>query len=197
MSQTPAKQDPIKLFENWLLDAEKSEPNDPTAMTLATVNAAGMPQARMVLLKGVDAEGFVFYTNLGSDKAKDLSSNPVAALVFHWKSLRKQVRISGSVEPVSEAEADEYFASRPRDSRIGAWASKQSQPLEGMFELEVRVAKFVAKYAVGDIPRPEFWSGFRIKPKTIEFWSDRPFRLHEREVYNKTKNGWSVQRIYP
>ena len=197
MSQTPAKQDPIKLFENWLLDAEKSEPNDPTAMTLATVNAAGMPQARMVLLKGVDAEGFVFYTNLGSDKAKDLSSNPVAALVFHWKSLRKQVRISGSVEPVSEAEADEYFASRPRDSRIGAWASKQSQPLEGMFELEVRVAKFVAKYAVGDIPRPEFWSGFRIKPKTIEFWSDRPFRLHEREVYNKTENGWSVQRIYP
>ena len=197
MSATPATKDPIKLFENWLDDAEKSEPNDPTAMTLATVDAGGAPDARMVLLKGVDAGGFVFYTNLRSAKADDLSHNPVAALVFHWKSLRRQVRISGTVEQVSEAEADEYFASRARDSRIGAWASKQSQPLEGMFELEARVAKFAAKYAVGDIPRPEFWSGFRVIPKTIEFWSDRPFRLHEREVFNKTDDGWNTQRIYP
>ena len=197
MSHNQAKQDPIKLFEDWLSDAEKSEPNDPSAMTLATVNADGMPQARMVLLKGADENGFVFYTNLGSAKADDLSHNPVAALVFHWKSLRKQVRISGPVEPVSEAEADEYFASRARDSRIGAWASKQSQPLEGMFELEARVAKFAVKYAVGDIPRPEFWSGFRVKPKTIEFWTDRKFRLHEREVFNKTDDGWNTQRIYP
>lgn len=197
MNATPATEDPIKIFENWLGEAEKSEPNDPTAMTLATVNAGGVPQARMVLLKGVDESGFVFYTNLGSGKADDLSHNPAAALVFHWKSLRRQVRISGPVEQVSEAEADEYFASRPRDSRIGAWASKQSQPLEGMFELEARVVKFAAKYAVGDIPRPEFWSGFRIIPKTIEFWSDRPFRLHEREVFSKTDDGWSTQRIYP
>ncbi len=197
MNATPATEDPIKIFENWLGEAEKSEPNDPTAMTLATVNAGGVPQARMVLLKGVDESGFVFYTNLGSGKADDLSHNPAAALVFHWKSLRRQVRISGPVEQVSEAEADEYFASRPRDSRIGAWASKQSQPLEGMFELEARVVKFAAKYAVGDIPRPKFWSGFRVIPKTIEFWSDRPFRLHEREVFNKTDDGWSTQRIYP
>ena len=197
MNATPATEDPIKIFENWLGEAEKSEPNDPTAMTLATVNAGGVPQARMVLLKGVDESGFVFYTNLGSGKADDLSHNPAAALVFHWKSLRRQVRISGPVEQVSEAEADEYFASRARDSRIGAWASKQSQPLEGMFELEARVVKFAAKYAVGDIPRPKFWSGFRVIPKTIEFWSDRPFRLHEREVFNKTDDGWSTQRIYP
>ncbi|MDH5187673.1 MAG: pyridoxamine 5'-phosphate oxidase [Rhodospirillaceae bacterium] len=197
MSAISTKDDPIKLFEQWLAEAEKNEPNDPTAMTLATVGADGMPDARMVLLKGVDEKGFVFYTNLGSDKASDLRQNPVAALVFHWKSLRKQVRINGAVEMVSDAEADEYFASRPRDSRIGAWASKQSQPLEGMFELEARVAKFAIKFPVGDIPRPEFWSGFRIIPQKIEFWADRPFRLHERVVFEKINNNWATKRIYP
>lgn len=197
MSVIPSNQDPISLFEKWLSDAEQSEPNDPTAMTLATVNGSGVPSARMVLLKGVDDGGFVFYTNLGSEKASDILENPVAALVFHWKSLRRQVRISGTVKQVSDTEADEYFASRPRDSRIGAWASKQSQPLDGMFELEARVAKFALKHAVGDIPRPDFWSGFRINPEKIEFWADRPFRLHERLVFKKSENGWDTQRIYP
>ena len=197
MSSIPTNEDPIRLFEQWLAEAEKSEPNDPSAMTLATVGADGMPAARMVLLKGVDDRGFVFYTNLGSDKAVDLQLNPVGALVFHWKSLRRQVRINGAVEMVSDVEADEYFASRPRDSRIGAWASKQSQPLEGMFELEARVAKFALKFAVGDIPRPDFWSGFRIIPQRIEFWADRPFRLHERVVFEKNNSGWASKRIYP
>lgn len=197
MSAISTKDDPIELFTKWLGEAEKREPNDPTAMTLATVGADGMPDARMVLLKSVDESGFVFYTNLGSTKASNLEKNPVAALVFHWKSLRKQVRIRGMVERVSDAEADEYFSSRPRDSRIGAWASKQSQPLEGMFELEARVAKFAVKFAVGDIPRPEFWSGFRVIPQKIEFWADRPFRLHERVVFEKNNGEWSTKRIYP
>ncbi|MDH3335969.1 MAG: pyridoxamine 5'-phosphate oxidase [Rhodospirillaceae bacterium] len=197
MSSISTNENPIRLFEQWLAEAEKSEPNDPNAMTLATVGADGMPAARMVLLKGVDDRGFVFYTNLGSDKASDLQENPVGALVFHWKSLRRQVRVSGAVEMVSDTEADEYFASRPRDSRIGAWASKQSQTLEGMFELEARVAKFATKFAIGNIPRPEFWSGFRVIPQRIEFWADRPFRLHERVVFEKSNNGWATKRIYP
>lgn len=199
MTLIPTDADPIDLFQEWLAMAGEKEPNDPNAMTLATATKDGVPSARMVLLKGADRRGFVFYTNLGSQKARELTENPMAALVFHWKSLKRQVRVVGRVEPVSEAEADEYYASRHRDSRIGAWASKQSQPLEGMFELEARVAKFAARYAIGDIPRPEFWSGFRIVPRRIEFWHDRPFRLHERMVFvrDREAEGWRKERLYP
>ncbi len=197
MSAISTDADPIELFQTWLAEAEKSEPNDPTAMTLATATPDGVPSARMVLLKGVDADGFVFYTNLGSQKVDELTQNPNAALVFHWKSLRRQVRISGTVEQVSDAEADAYYQTRARDSRIGAWASKQSQPLDGLFELEGRVAKFAVKYAIGEIPRPDFWSGFRIRPVEIEFWADRPFRLHERVVFHASDTGWQTSRIYP
>ena len=199
MTEISTTQDPIDLFRDWLVSAEKKEVNDPTAMSLATSTPDGIPSVRMVLLKHADQSGFVFYTNLGSQKALELVENPVAALLFHWKSLRRQVRVVGSVEKVSNAEADAYFESRPRDSRIGAWASKQSTPLEGMFELEARVAKFAAKHVIGAVPRPEFWSGFRVKPKRIEFWHDRPFRLHERVVFVREteQDSWAKERLYP
>lgn len=196
MTATPSSP-PIILFKEWMAEAEKSEPNDPTAMTLATCSLGGVPSARMVLLKGVDERGFVFYTNLRSRKALELNENPNAALCFHWKSLRRQVRVEGRAVPVSDGEADAYFAGRPRASRIGAWASKQSQPLEGMFELEARVAEFTAKFHVGDIPRPDFWSGFRIEPARIEFWQDRTFRLHERVLYSFIDGEWKKERLYP
>jgi pyridoxamine 5'-phosphate oxidase len=189
--------DPIVLFRDWLAEAEKSESRDPTAMTLATATPDGRPSARMVLLKGVDERGFIFYTNLGSRKARELEANRQAALCFHWKSANRQVRVEGTAEPVGDAEADAYFASRPRMARIGAWASKQSQSLEGMFELEARVVKFTAKFNVGDVPRPGFWSGYRIRPASIEFWEEKQFRLHERVVFEMIDGAWTTKRLFP
>ena len=189
--------EPFALFHAWMKDAERSEPNDPNAMALATVDADGLPDVRMVLLKGVDAQGFVFYTNTESNKGRELAAQPKAALVLHWKSLRRQVRARGPVTPVSDAEADAYFASRPRDSRIGAWASQQSRPLESRFALEKAVAFYAAKYAVGEVPRPPHWTGFRIAPVSIEFWQDRPFRLHDRIVFTRSGEGWTQMRLYP
>jgi pyridoxamine 5'-phosphate oxidase len=182
----------------WLTEAHDSEPNDPTAMTLATADRDGIPSARMVLLKDADARGFAFYTNTESQKGVELDANCHAALVFHWKSLRRQVRIAGTVERVGDAEADEYFASRARGSQIGAWASDQSRPLEGRFALEKRVAKFAAKFGAGKVPRPLHWTGYRVIPQEIEFWQDKPFRLHERVVYSRDgESGWTTGRVYP
>jgi len=189
--------DPIGLFNAWLEEASKSEPNDANAMTLATADADGAPSARMVLLKGVDERGFVFYTNKESRKGQQLAANPRAALMFHWKSLRRAVRIEGPVEHVAEDEADAYFRSRPRDSRIGAWASTQSRPMDSRFDLEKRVALYAARYAIGEVPRPEYWGGFRVLPQRIEFWRDRPFRLHERIVHHRDGNAWRTERLYP
>ncbi|GGF60488.1 pyridoxine/pyridoxamine 5'-phosphate oxidase [Terasakiella brassicae] len=194
MTQSP---NPISLFHEWLAEAEKTEVNDPTAMSLATATKDAIPSVRMVLLKGADEKGFVFYTNLGSRKAGELHENPNAALCLHWKSLRKQVRVEGSIEPVSAEEADAYFQSRARVSRIGAWASKQSQEMEGRWELEKRIAEYTAKFGIGEIPRPDFWSGFRLKPRQIEFWADQKFRLHDRIVYKMTDDGWDVVRLFP
>jgi len=190
-------EDPISLFKDWLADAERSEPNNPDAMTLATVTSDGAVSARMVLLKGVDERGFTFYTNLGSRKAEQLSANPGAALCFYWKSLKRQVQVEGTVERVDDAEADAYFATRPRGAQIGAWASKQSDPMEGRFRLEARMAKYTAKFHVGTVPRPDFWSGFRVVPERIEFWREQPFRLHDRVVYHRDGGGWTRQRLYP
>lgn len=199
MNATPLDPDadPIEQFRTWLAAAEGSEPNDPNAMNLATCTADGRPSSRMVLLKGLDAHGFVFYTNFESRKGRELLGNPWAALNFHWKSLRVQVRVEGRVEQVTDAEADAYYDSRARDSRIGAWASLQSRPLESRFELESRIAKFAAKYAIGKVPRPPHWSGFRVVPETMEFWRDRPFRLHDRIVYHRDGEGWRTERLYP
>lgn len=190
-------ENPVDLFHEWMGEAERSEPNDPNAVALATATSDGRPSVRMVLLKGVDDEGFVVYTNLGSRKAGELSSNPYAALCFHWKSLTRQVRVEGQVSRVSDEEADAYFASRPRISQIGAWASKQSQPMQGRFELERRVAEYTAKFNIGTVPRPEFWSGFRIVPHTIEFWQQQTFRLHDRLVYHRDNDRWTTQRLFP
>lgn len=195
MSSTPA--DPFSLFAKWMAEAEASEPNDPNAMALATADAHGRPSVRMVLLKDAGPDGFVFYTNLDSRKGEELTANPQAALLFHWKSLRRQVRVEGKVEPVTEAEADAYFASRARTSQIGAWASKQSQPLQGRFELEKRVAEYTAKFGFGSVPRPPHWSGFRIVAERMEFWQDKPFRLHDRFIYTRDGDGWAVTPLFP
>ena len=190
-------EDPIDLFQSWFAEAVRAEPQDPNAVALATADASGRPSVRMVLLKDADARGFVFYTNLESRKGLELQANPRAALCFHWKSLDRQVRVEGGIEPVAEAEADSYFASRDRASQIGAWASQQSRPLESRFALERRLAEFTAKFHIGTVPRPPFWSGFRLVPETIEFWQERPFRLHDRTVYHRDGSAWSARKLYP
>ncbi len=189
--------DPLARFHAWFEEARASEISDPEAMTLATADAQGRPSARMVLLKGADSSGFVFYTNTQSRKGDDLAANPHAALLFHWKSLRRQIRIEGPVSAVGDAEADEYFNTRPRGSRIGAWASDQSRVMEGMLVLERRAAEFTAKFGLGDIPRPKHWSGYRIVPERIEFWKEGRFRMHERIVHIRDGDGWRIERLFP
>ena len=192
-------ENPFVLFDAWLALAEKSEPNDPSAFSLATVDSDGMPNVRMVLMRRHDERGIVFFTNFESQKGTEILANRKAAACFHWKSQRKSVRFRGAVEIVSDSEADDYFYSRPRGSRIGAWASKQSRPLESRFALEKEVAIQTAKFGVGEIPRPDYWSGFRIKPLSIEFWNDGKFRLHDRRRFDReTLDGaWSVSRLFP
>ncbi|MCW5695915.1 MAG: pyridoxamine 5'-phosphate oxidase [Bauldia sp.] len=189
--------DPLALFAAWLTEAEASEPNDPGAMTLATVDPDGRPDARIVLLKDFDDRGFVFYSNRGSAKGRQLAARPEAALLFHWKTLRRQVRVRGSVSSASVEEADAYFASRPRESRIGAWASRQSAPLAARAELEEAVARYVAEFGEGPVPRPEHWVGYRLAPREIELWEDRPHRLHERILFTRTDGGWTGTRLHP
>lgn len=196
--------EPFQLFDTWFKDAVAHEPNDPNAMALATVDPDGLPNVRMVLLKGVDPadrsdRGFVFYTNYESAKGRELLASQKAAVVFHWKTLRRQIRVRGVVETVAPQEADEYFASRARGSRLGAWASQQSRPLESRFALEKAVALYTAKFNIGEIPRPPHWSGFRIVPTEIEFWHDRPFRLHDRVQFRRAgpAEPWAKTRLYP
>ncbi len=190
-------EDPMELFREWYREAERSESIDFNAVALASADAEGVPSVRMVLLKGVDDKGFVFYTNLESRKGQELAANPHAAMCFHWKSMSRQVRVEGPVERVSESEADSYFASRDRTSQIGAWASKQSRPLAGRFELESAVAKSTARFHVGKVPRPPFWSGFRLRAVCIEFWTQGRFRLHDRAQYRLANGQWSVRHLYP
>ena len=194
-----AKDDPLALFDAWMEEAKKSEPNEANAMTLATADAQGHADARMVLLKAADPSGFVFYTNTESAKGRELAANPHAALVFHWKSLRKQVRVRGPVAPVTPEEADAYFATRAKDSQIGAWASAQSRPMEGRFAFEKEIAKYAAKYALSKVPRPPHWSGYRVTPLEIEFWRDRPFRLHDRLIYarDSARAPWRTEKLFP
>jgi pyridoxamine 5'-phosphate oxidase len=197
--ELPAAGDPFALFAEWYGEAEAREPNDPSAMALATVDGEGLPDVRMVLLKGFDPSGFVFYTNSESAKGEELAANPKAAVCFHWKSLRRQVRVRGPVSRVSAEEADAYFRTRPKDSQIGAWASQQSRALEGRFALEKEVARFTARYALGAVPRPPYWNGYRIAPLAIEFWRDRPFRLHDRLVFRRDAldAAWWTVRLFP
>ena len=197
MSKVEPATSPIAQIVEWLTQAERTEAQEPAAMSVATVGVDGRPSLRIVLLRGIDERGLVFYTNLSSEKAEDIRANPYVALCLHWKSMARQVRVEGRATQVDDAEADAYFASRPRDSQIGAWASKQSQRLQGRFKLEARVAKYAARYAIGAVPRPIFWSGFRVVPERIEFWQDRPFRLHERTVWEVVDGAWRSHKLYP
>lgn len=192
--------DPFEIFNSWLEKASRREINNPNAMTLATVGNDGRPSARMVLLKDFCPDGFTFYTNLESPKSLQMAENPNAALLFHWKTLNRQIRIEGPVEQVSDAEADAYFATRPRASQLGAWASSQSQPLEGWAELEKRVAMYTAKFHLGPVPRPAFWSGFRLRAERFEFWKEGNFRLHKRFIFTPSESDaqkWHVQQVFP
>lgn len=194
-----AENEPFALFERWFKDAKEKEPSDPNGMALATADASGFPDVRMVLMKGFDQNGFVFYTNAESVKGRQLEENARAAVAFYWKSLRRQVRVRGVIEPVSDAEADAYFRSRDRGARLGAWASRQSRPLEDRLALEKRIAEFALTYGVGEVPRPDYWRGYRLVPLSIEFWRDRPFRLHDRLLFTRSDaaSPWAKSRLYP
>ena len=189
--------DPIAVFAEWLAKATETELNDPTAMTLATVDAAGRPAARIVLLKGVDPRGFVFYTNHNSRKGQDLAAHPMAALCFHWKSLRRQIRVEGAIETVTPEEADAYFKTRAHISQLGAWASDQSKPLDSRATLEARLDAVRIRFEGAEVTRPPNWSGYRVLPQRIEFWHDQPFRLHDRIVFSRAQEGWDTERLYP
>lgn len=194
-----ARDDPFALFDSWMAEAKKSAIEEPTAMALATADRDGRPNVRMVLLKAADRQGFVFYTNTESAKGEELAANPQVALCLHWQRLAKQIRVKGVAARVSDEEADAYFASRPKDSQIGAWASPQSRPMEGRWAFEKEIAKYAAKYALSRVPRPPYWTGYRVAPLQIEFWRDRPFRLHDRLVYRRDAldQPWRTERLYP
>lgn len=189
--------DPLKLFDSWFAEARASEPNDAEAMALATCGGRGRPSVRMVLLKGFGPDGFRFFTNAGSRKGGEIASNPDVALLFHWKSLRRQVRIEGAVQPVDDGEADAYFATRSRESQLGAWASDQSRPLPDRATFEARYEEVKAKFGGMAVPRPPYWRGYRVLPEVMEFWSDRPHRLHERRLFRRSGEGWSEGLLYP